>query len=572
MPKRLPPDHSITAMRQLAADLADGVASRDPAALRRIRATHPSASDEGEIGTFGNEDAQLIVAREHGFASWRQLAVFVEPKDDDDFLRLACLHYDHRDRPANWQRAAGLLEGNPALGERDIWHAAATGNVAAAERLLDAEPGLANALGGCRDWPPLLYACYSRLAGTGDGTLAVARLLLERGADPNAHFMWGAQYRFTALTGVFGEGEMGPVNQPPHPHWQALARLLLDAGADANDSQALYNTMFTPGSDCLILLLEHGLKASDCNNWLDDEGDELVPGRTQTLGYQLAFAVKNHHVDRAKLLIDQGAELGDLNDGMALAECAHLGGHPELADYLVAHGARAGQIDAPMRFAGRSMAGDLDAAKAMLAEAPGLVAQAQAAWPNLLADAAAGDRHDAVRTMLSVGFDASIPDRTALHQAAFHGHLEVARLLVEGGANLGARDAGFAATPLQWALVAGQTEVADYFATLPIGVFDAALCENTERLAALLAADAGVLATTIGATRPGAPAHADDWQTPLAFAALRDKRAAVRWLLAHGADPKVQDPAGVPLLNHVRAAGNEAVAALLSAAADAAPQ
>ena len=572
MPKRLPPDHSIDAMRQLAADLADGVASRDPAALRRIRAAHPRASDEGEIGAFGNEDAQLVVAREHGFASWRQLAVFVEPKNEDDFLGLACLRYDHRDRPANWQRAAAMLQATPGLGERDIWHAAGSGNMAAAERLLDAEPSLANALGGYRDWPPLLYACYSRLAGTGDGTLAVARLLLERGADPNAHFMWGAQYRFTALTGTFGEGEMGPVNQPPHPHWQALARLLLDAGADANDSQALYNTMFTPGSDCLAMLLERGLTASDCNNWLDEEGDELVPGQTQTLGYQLAFAVKNHHVDRAKLLIDHGADLGDLLDGMALAECAHLGGHPELADYLVAHGARAGQIDAPMRFTGRCMAGDLDAAKAMLAAAPDLVAQAQAAWPNLLPDAAAGDRRDAVRAMLAVGFDASVPDRTALHQAAFHGHLATARLLVAGGANLGARDAGFAATPLQWALVAGQTEVADYFSTLPVGVFDAALCENTERLAALLAADANALATTIGATRPGAPAHADDWQTPLAFAALRDKRAAVRWLLAHGADPKVQDPAGVPLLNHVRAAGNEAVAALLSAAADAAPQ
>ena len=50
--------------------------------------------------------------------------------------------------------------------------------------------------------------------------------------------MWGGDCRFTALTGASGEGEQGPVNQPPHPEWEAFARLLLDAGADPNDGQA----------------------------------------------------------------------------------------------------------------------------------------------------------------------------------------------------------------------------------------------------------------------------------------------------------------------------------------------
>ena len=61
-------------------------------------------------------------------------------------------------------------------------------------------------------------------------------------------------YAFTALTGAFGEGEDG-INQLPHPHRDALARLLLDSGADPNDGQTLYNRHFRENDDHLKLLL-----------------------------------------------------------------------------------------------------------------------------------------------------------------------------------------------------------------------------------------------------------------------------------------------------------------------------
>src|SRR5262245_27631765 len=41
---------------------------------------------------------------------------------------------------------------------------------------------------------------------------------------------------------------------------------------------------------------------------------------------------------------------------------------------------------------------------------------------------------------------------TPLHQAALLGRREMARLLVEGGADVNARDDGFGATPAGWAI------------------------------------------------------------------------------------------------------------------------
>lgn len=70
----------------------------------------------------------------------------------------------------------------------------------------------------------------------------------------------------------------------------------------------------------------------------------------------------------------------------------------------------------------------------------------QAAWQGRL---------EAVREMLSTGFK---PDQvnqngeTALHCAAFKGHLAVVQLLLEHAAPLEGRDIHFNCTPLEWAL------------------------------------------------------------------------------------------------------------------------
>ncbi len=561
MPRCLPAEHSIASMERRADSLAADHAAGKRRARRRVDAAL-GVSAHAAATPLGQEDARQVVALEHGFASWRQLVVFVARPGGGDFLRLGCVHYTTSDRPDNYQRAKEMLAADASLGSRDIWHASCAGNASAVAGFLAADPELVDRRGGYFDWPPLLYACYSRVDAPGLSTLAVAERLLEGGADPNAHYMWGGQYRFTALTGAFGEGEMGPVNQPPHPQRDALARLLLDAGASCNDGQALYNTMFTPGSDCLELLLEHGLGSEHRNNWLLEEGNELVANNDQTLGYQLEWAARNHHVERARLLVDNGAEVNRTVNGRTLYEWAWLTGHPDLARYLADHGAKAVRLSDEQRFAGCCMSGDRDGARALAHSRPDIAERTQAAMPDLLPDAAAGNRLDAVRAMLELGFDPGWPDRTALHQAAFHGQLDMAKLLLEKGADLSLRDASFAATPMQWAVTAGNAALASFFATRDIGIFDAALCENEDRLAALLDADPTLLETTIGRQRQG-EAHAEDWQTPLAFAATRNRAKAVAFLLRRGARADVRDGAGQSLLEVVRGRASAEVVALL---------
>ena len=266
----------------------------DEPSLEQLRNQAKDLRDQSGVPLW---EAQLAVARRYGFTSWtrlkRQVEIrirysrFPERAETEDsagtFLRLACLNY-YDDEPARWDEARRILARDPGIAAGNVYVATATADAGELRRVLAADPAAARRDGGPLQWEPLLYLAYARHDPRipADATLETARLLLEAGADPDAGYLWhGLPSPFTALTGAFGEGELGPARQPRHPHSLALARLLLEAGADPNDAQALYNRQFQPGNDHLELLLEFGLGTGGAGSWYRPARRRArAPGRT----------------------------------------------------------------------------------------------------------------------------------------------------------------------------------------------------------------------------------------------------------------------------------------------------
>jgi ankyrin repeat protein len=495
--RRLPSDPNLEQLRNQAKTLQRRVRAADTEALALARELHPRLADgpanTAELAAFTRADAQLVLARLYGFPSWNKLRRHVElinqysrsphrqpvggpitSRQDlvDEFLRLACLTYDGSiDSQGRWQQARELLAEHPELAAASIHTIAAVGDVAAARTLLAADPAQARLPGGPHDWEPLLYLAYSRIDSTQPGysTLEVARLLLEHGADPNAGFLWeGLTSPFTVLTGCFGRGEGDP---PPHQYRMQLARLLLDAGADANDTQTIYNLSWIPGDDWLELLLEHGLGQGSGGPW----HARLTPAHptpAQLLEDALLWATLYDNSERVRLLLRYGVEVDGhgtshpLLDGLTAYQFAALSGSSEIADALAAAGADT-TLDPIDAFLAACMRADRPAVEKQLAADPTLRTQAAARRPHLIVRAAELGRLDAVRLLADLGFDVNYVKRlTPLHQAAFDGNLELVKLLVELGADPTIEDRSYNATPLGWAEHNNQQAIIDYLASL----------------------------------------------------------------------------------------------------------
>lgn len=220
----------------------------------------------------------------------------------DEFLTLACLEYTDQDCSERYAQAQTILDRQPEHIEPDIYTAAIIGDTDTVRHLLKQDSLLIGQKGGPRNWDPLLYLCYGRVISprASHNTLETAKVLLAAGADPNTNFTYPYGSIFTAVTGALGEGERGPINQPPHQYSFELAKLLLDAGATPNDGQALYNRMFYESDETIKLLLAYGLNAQHKINW--DLDSQYV-----TLDFLLGHAVKENFQSRVALLLEHGA-------------------------------------------------------------------------------------------------------------------------------------------------------------------------------------------------------------------------------------------------------------------------
>ena len=220
MPTNLPRRPSLTSLRKQAKTLLKEVRAKSPEAEALVREHHPQLSD------FILRDAQFVVARKYGYEGWSDLCEAVEEAVDsastlesraDLFADLACLCYFGGDHIQRRQRAGRLLLDSPEIVSADVFAAAAAFDVDALAVHLAANAQRATASGGPRDWPPLLYVCYSRVPEDSGDAVEAARILLEAGAPGDTYIVAEelGGWRWAGLTGAMGEGEEGLLHQPP---------------------------------------------------------------------------------------------------------------------------------------------------------------------------------------------------------------------------------------------------------------------------------------------------------------------------------------------------------------------
>lgn len=247
-----------------------------------------------------------------------------------------------------------------------------------------------------------------------------------------------------------------------------VGRALLAAGAEPNDGETLYHAAELSRNDCLDLLHAYG---ADVNatpalfrkldyddeagvGWFLEHGADL----TRTLGEQrntpLHWAVyRGRSLPIIELLLKHGAEVNARrSDGKTAYVLAVRFGEASTADLLLRHGAirEAGPID---RFLGACAAADEQRVRAMLEENPALPASLTPDDREMLLEFAERGWPDAIRLMLEAGFDkeTSREEGTALHIAAWFGHLDTVRVLLDAGASVSVHN-GYGGTPLDSAI------------------------------------------------------------------------------------------------------------------------
>jgi Ankyrin repeats (3 copies) len=428
----LPVHPNLEVDRKRAKALLDAAQRGDVDALRRFNTYHPRFGAVRDPVLLGKavalHDAQLVVAREYGFASWPRWKQFVEMRRLDraqraaELVKAACSN--------DVRKARVLLEAEPDLATFDLYTACACGEAEAVERLLVREPTLVNVKGGALNHEPILYACFSRFlradAMRRDGIVHVVKLLLDRGADPNAcYLMDGGNEQWVQST-LYGAG--GIANN------LELLTLLLDAGARVHelDKEVLYHTIEFPDPSCLRVLLDRGkLAAEQIKYCLGRATDFEYPQHVALLlaagadpNSRVRWDGLRTHLHKAvyvarsvqivRLLIEAGGDVNAVDElGISVLRSAVRSGEAEVVNLLRSHGADDQNIT------------DADARQGD---------------PITLCLAAARNDVATIDRLLDAGAKVdgpSAPDRTPpLHWAAWRGRLDAVRRLVERGADI----------------------------------------------------------------------------------------------------------------------------------------
>jgi ankyrin repeat protein len=368
-------------------------------------------------------------------------------------------------------RAVRMLAETPELASWSLATALVLGDVTRVRATVELDPAAAVRPDPVTGWTPLHAVCASRWhrldPGRAAGLLAIARLLLDAGADPNA--LIGPHRRSAGSSPLHcaaASASAGFGNE-------AITRLLLERGAAVRDDD-LYLAAFG-GDDhaCLRAMLAYGGAAAaeialsapiSCGEVLgtrllleagaDPGRFAAEPGQPSSVVY---FAVESGcPAELIALLIDHGADprLPGPSDRPP-AWLAAIKGRDDLLRLLDRHDAAV--VPDTARFVSACMRGDRAAVAAMTAGDPGVAGNLADDELAALVHAAEAGRVSAVALMLDLGFPVDVrrndDGATALHAAAYAGSTDVVRLLLDKGADAEALDGQYQSSPLAWAVV-----------------------------------------------------------------------------------------------------------------------
>ena len=456
-----------------------------------------------------------------------------------------------------YDRAAQrLLAQNPAIAHDSIFTAIVCGEIDEVARIVEQRPEAAREAGGTRGWTPILYLAFTRFTHpkTIANAVAIARLLLDRGANPNDSYPAG-DVNYTVLTGVAGEGEQ---DAPRQPYAAELFDLLLARGAAPFDQQVLYDTHFS--GDVLWWLELVYAHTRDDTAWRDPEWTMFDMGPYGSgARFVLELAIKKKDLRLAEWALQRGANpnAAPARDRRfpkrSLYELALLAELPAMALLLARHGAAVTQpvLDERERLVQALLRGDRAAVRALIDGRRD---------PELMFEAARRDNAEALEILLENGMPVDIADARntrALHHAAAANALRAAAFLIEHGAEIDPREASYGGTPIGWASHGDHAAMIDLLSRYSRNIWTLCWRGYVERVAEILR-DEPALAREVDG----------EGITPLWW--LPDDEATalriVELLLAAGADPAARSHNGKTAVDWARRRGMTEVAARLAAA------